>query len=157
MNTVRKLSKSAPRPLSLVLGRTCRNVHVVSLPRLRVARLRPSAFVAAVPALRCGLRAVTLATRYRRSRSAPSLRLPLVDASEMSSSRRRTSAAPIPASWPATAPASSPRHTPTSSKYEKREALPPPFGMSKCQTVKPSCTVFSVELSNALAASVTGR
>lgn len=57
----------------------------------------------------------------------------------------------------ATAPASSPRHTPTSSEYEKREAFPPPFGMSKCQTVKPSCTVFSVELSNALAASVTGR
>lgn len=80
----------------------------------------PSAFVAAVPSLRWGLRAVTLATRYRRSRSAPSLRLPLVDASEMSSSRRRTSAAPIPASWPATAPASSPRHTPTSSKYEKK-------------------------------------
>ena len=42
-------------------------------------------------------------------------------------------------------------------RNEKREALPPPFGMSKCQTVKPSCTVFSVELSNALAASVTGR
>lgn len=40
MTTVRKLSKSAPRPLSLVLGRTCRNVHVVSLPRLRVAHLR---------------------------------------------------------------------------------------------------------------------
>lgn len=28
-----------------------------------------------------------------------------------------------------TAPASSPRHTPTSSEYEKREALPPPFGV----------------------------
>lgn len=28
----------SPPPLSLVLGRTCRNVHVVSLPRLRVAR-----------------------------------------------------------------------------------------------------------------------
>lgn len=71
----------------------------------------PFAFVAAVPALRCRLRAVTLATRYRRSRSASSLRLPLVDASEMSSSRRRTSAAPIPASWPATA-LQSPHGTP---------------------------------------------
>lgn len=40
MNTVRKLSKSVPRPLSLVLGRTCRNVHVVSLPRLRFTHLR---------------------------------------------------------------------------------------------------------------------
>lgn len=37
MTTVRKLSKLVPRPLSLVLGRTCRNVHVVSLPRLRFA------------------------------------------------------------------------------------------------------------------------
>ena len=108
MTTVRKLSKSVPRHLSLVLGRTCRNVHVVSLPRRQPSASSrrspsPSAFVAAVPSLRWGLRAVTLATRYRRSRSASLLRLPLVDASEMSSSRRRTSAAPIPASWPATA------------------------------------------------------
>lgn len=38
MTTVRKLSKSVPRPLSLVLGRPCRNVHVVSLPRLPSVR-----------------------------------------------------------------------------------------------------------------------
>lgn len=117
----------------------------------------PSAFVAAVPALRCRLRAVTLATRYRRSRSAPSLRLPLVDASEMSSSRRRTSAAPIPASWPATAPASSPRHTPMCLNTKKGRRRRLPSGISNCYSSKPCTTVSSVEESNAFAASVTGK
>ncbi len=157
MTTVRKLSKSVPRPLSLVLGRTCRNAHVVSLPRLRVAHLRRP--LSRLPFRRSAwCYAPSLPPfRYRRSRSAPSLRLPLVDASEMSSSRRRTSAAPIPASWPSTAPASSPRHTPTSFKYEKGGRFPVPLRVSSCYSSKPATTVSSVEDSNARAASVTGK
>lgn len=126
MNTVRKLSKSVPRPLSLVLGSTCRNFHAVVLPRLPYAHYA-NAFVLSRRPLRWGLRVRLPFTPLPAVRCRPPLRTPWVDASEMSSSRRRTSAAPIPASWPATATVPSPRHTPTSSKYEKREALPPPF------------------------------
>lgn len=128
MNTVRKLSKSVPRHLSLVLGRPCRNVHAVVLPRLPYAHYA-DAFVLSRRPLRWGLRVRLPFTPLPAVRCRPPLRTPWVDASEMSSSRRRTSAAPIPASWPATATVPSPRHTPTSSEYEKREAFPPPFGV----------------------------
>ena len=127
MNTVRKLSKSVPRHLSLVLGSTCRNVHAVVLPRLPYAHYA-AAFVLSRRPLRWGLRVRLPFTPLPAVRCRPPLRAPWVDASEMSSSRRRTSAAPIPASWPATATVPSPRHTPTSSEYEKREAFPPPLG-----------------------------
>ena len=128
MNTVRKLSKSVPRHLSLVLGSTCRNVHAVVLPRLPYAHYA-DAFVLSRRPLRWGLRVRLPFTPLPAVRCRPPLRTPWVDASEMSSSRRRTSAAPIPASWPATATVPSPRHTPTSSEYEKREAFPPPLGV----------------------------
>lgn len=105
MTTVRKLSKSVPRPLSLVLGRTCRNAHVVMLPRLPYAHYA-DAFVLSRRPLRLRLRVRLPFTPLPAVRCRPPLRTPWVDASEMSSSRRRTSAAPIPASWPATAPAS---------------------------------------------------
>ena len=55
MNTVRKLSKSVPRHLSLVLGSTCRNVHAVVLPRLPYAHYA-DAFVLSRRPLRWGLR-----------------------------------------------------------------------------------------------------
>lgn len=57
----------------------------------------------------------------------------------------------------ATAPASSPRHTPTSSEYEKGGRSPVPLRVSNSYFSNPATTVSSVELSNALAASVTGR
>lgn len=53
MNTVRKLSKSVPRPLSLVLGSTCRNFHAVVLPRLPYAHYA-DAFVLSRRPLRWG-------------------------------------------------------------------------------------------------------
>lgn len=102
MTTVRKLSKSVPRHLSLVLGRPCRNVHAVVLPRLPYAHYA-DAFVLSRRPLRWGLRVRLPFTPLPAVRCRPPLRTPWVDASEMSSSRRRTSAAPIPASWPATA------------------------------------------------------
>lgn len=40
MTTVRKLSKSVPSRLSMVLGRPYRNVYVVVLPRLPFAHIR---------------------------------------------------------------------------------------------------------------------
>ena len=118
MTTVRKLSKSVPRPLSLVLGRTCRNAHVVMLPRLPYAHYA-DAFVLSRRPLRLRLRVRLPFTPLPAVRCRPPLRTPWVDASEMSSSRRRTSAAPIPASWPATAlqsPHGTPPHRPKRKK-----------------------------------------
>lgn len=69
--------------------------------------------------------------RFRLFAFAPSLRLPLVDASEMSSSRRRTSAAPIPASWPATALQSPHGTPPRLPNTKKGDGIPSPSG---CQT-----------------------
>lgn len=125
MTTVRKLSKSVPRPLSLVLGRTCRNAHVVVLPRLPYAHYA-DAFVLSRRPLRWGLRVRLPFTPLPAVRCRPPLRTPLVDASEMSSSRRRTSAAPIPASWPATALHSLYRRYPHVFRYKKRGRFPAP-------------------------------
>lgn len=46
--------------------------------------------------------------------------------------------------------------TPTCSDTKRGDGFPPPRRV-KCQTVNPSVTVFSVDESNALAASVTGK
>ena len=156
MTTVRKLSKSVPRPLSLVLGRTCRNAHVVVLPRLPYAHYA-DAFVLSRRPLRWGLRVRLPFTPLPAVRCRPPLRTPLVDASEMSSSRRRTSAAPIPASWPATALHSLYRRYPPRVQIQKEGTVSRPLVGSKRQTVSPSVTVFNVDESNALAASVTGK
>lgn len=155
MNTVRKLSKSVPRHLSLVLGRTCRNVHAVVLPRLPYAHYA-DAFVLSRRPLRWGLRVRLPFTPLPAVRCRPPLRTPWVDASEMSSSRRRTSAAPIPASWPATALHLSTAH-PHAFQIRKRGTVSrPPHGCNSDYS-KPATTVSSVEESNALAASVTGK
>lgn len=155
MTTVRKLSKSVPRPLSLGLGRTCRNVHAVVLPRLPYAHYA-DAFVLSRRPLRWGLRVRLPFTPLPAVRCRPPLRTPWVDASEISSSRRRTSAAPIPASWPATA-LQSPHGTPPrlpNTKKGRRCRLP-----SGCYSYasKPATTVSSVDESNAFAASVIGK
>lgn len=156
MTTVRKLSKSVPRPLSLVLGRTCRNAHVVMLPRLPYAHYA-DAFVLSRRPLRLRLRVRLPFTPLPAVRCRPPLRTPWADASEMSSSRRRTSAAPIPASWPATAPASLHGTPPCFGRYEKGGRFPVPLMGSNSYSSNPATTVSSVELSNAFAASVTGK
>lgn len=127
MTTVRKLSKSVPRHLSMVLRSTCRNAHVVGLPHyafvafaVRLRSLSPSAPLGATPT----------ATAHTRS-SAPTASCSALlwwTASEMCSSRRRTSAAPIPASCPATA-LQSPHGTPPHRLNTKKgDGFPSPSG-----------------------------
>lgn len=155
--TVRKLSKSVPRPLSLSgAGEDMseRPRRQPSAPSRRSPR-RPLSFSFAVR-LRLGLRRAASVHTLPAVRSASSLRLPLVDASEMSSSRRRTSAAPIPASWPARLCILSNAH-PHVFRIRKRGTVSrPPHGCNSDYS-NPATTVSSVEESNAFAASVTGR
>lgn len=155
MTTVRKLSKSVPRHLSMVLRSTCRNAHVVGLPHyafvafvVRLRSLSPSAPLGATPT----------ATAHTRS-SAPTASCSALlwwTASEMCSSRRRTSAAPIPASCPATA-LQSPHGTPPHRPKRKKGGGDASLRGVNSYASNPATTVSSVEESNAFAASVTGR
>lgn len=155
MTTVRKLSKSVPRHLSMVLRSTCRNAHVVGLPHyafvafvVRLRSLSPSAPLGATPT----------ATAHTRS-SAPTASCSALlwwTASEMCSSRRRTSAAPIPASCPATA-LQSPHGTPPHRPKRKKGGGDASLRGVNSYASNPATTVSSVEESNAFAASVTGK
>lgn len=116
----------------------------------------PSAFTASVPALRLVLRAVTPAV------SLPAIRFRSVAPasfgrrSDMSSSRRRTSAAPIPASCPATALHLSTTH-PHIVRIRKKGGVAASLRGVNSYASNPATTASSVLESKARAASVTGR
>ena len=133
MTTVRKLSKSVPRPLSLVLGRTCRNAHVVVLPRLPYAHTASG----------CSLPSAaphSFGRRFRNVLFSP----PHVGGSNSCKLACHGSAFSLQA-------------IPPRVQIQKEGTVSRPLVGSKRQTVSPSVTVFNVDESNALAASVTGK
>lgn len=138
-----------------VLSRERRNPSVVGLPHyafvafaFRLRSLSPSASLGATPT-------PTAHTRSAAPTASCSGLLWLAN-SEVPGACCRTPSAPN-LCGSLYGSAISPRHTPTSAEYEKREALPPPFGVSNCYSSNPCTTVSSVEDSNARAASVTGK
>lgn len=141
--------------LSVLCGRR-RSRRVVALPRLRFARYAVRSCSPSVPSLRLVLRAVTSGfTRYRLLALLRRSALLWLRSEGVHASGTRRPHQPLWGSLYGSA--FLPTHTPTSSRYEKREALPPPFGVSNCYSSKPCTTVSSVEESNAFAASGTGR
>ena len=138
----------------------CWGVHVgTSTPScFRVFRTltTPYACVLSRRPLRLVLRVRLPFTPLPAVRCRPPLRTPWVDASEMSSSRRRTVAAPIPASWPATALHLSTAH-PHIVRIRKKGGVSASLRGVNSYASNPATTVSSVEESNAFAASVTGR
>lgn len=127
------------------------------LPRLRFARYAVRSCSPSVPSLRWGLRSVTSGfTRYRLLASLCRSAL-LWLAIPKCPLRAAARQAHLTLCGSLYGSAISPRHTPTSAEYEKREAFPPPFGVSNSYSSKPCTTVSSVDESNAFAASVTGK
>lgn len=97
------------------------------LPRLRVARYAVRSCSPSAPSLRLLLRSVAFGfTRYRLLALLRRSALLWLANSEVPGACCRTP--PAPRMWDSLPRLCiSPRHTPTSSKYEKREAFPPPF------------------------------